>query len=167
MVLSILDEAAEWLQSVGITDQWPASFSASSEWVEEFRDLIRRKSVFIAICEEDAVGCAVLEEHPYGYSIELLWPDGSVEAVMLSRLAVRRSVAAQGAATQLFDWAVDYARSRGKQELRLDCWAGNERLKRYYTEAGFESRGDVESPGFDLSSSGRSYLVSRFSRPAS
>jgi GNAT superfamily N-acetyltransferase len=86
---------------------------------------------------------------------------------MLSRLAVSRSVAGQGVAMRLLDWAVDYARSRGKRELRLDCWAGNERLKRFYTDSGFDARGDVESPGLDLSGGGRSYFVSRFSRSTS
>jgi ribosomal protein S18 acetylase RimI-like enzyme len=38
----------------------------------------------------------------------------------------------------LVEAAVRIARERGVRQLRVDCWAGAERLVRWYEEAGFE-----------------------------
>ena len=165
-MLGVIDDAATWLHSIGVTEQWPASFSARPEWVEEFRDLIRRGCVFLVWRDGSAVGGVVLEEQPYGYAVEKMWPDGAVDAVLLFRLAVRRAVAGTGVARRLLDWALDYTRQRGKNELRLDCWAGNERLKRYYSDAGFEPCGDIEIEEPD-ERGGRTFSVSRFRKAVS
>ena len=93
--------------------------------------------------------------------MEGLWPDGALDAVLLFRLAFRRSVAGQGVAGWLLRWAAAYTRERGKRELRLDCWAGNERLKRYYQDAGFESCGNIEFTTIDAGEE-RTYSCSRF-----
>ncbi len=93
--------------------------------------------------------------------MDKLWPDGAQDAVLLFKLSVRRSVAGQGVARWLLDWAAEHTRQRGKSELRLDCWAGNERLKGYYADAGFESCGDVELTIIDAGET-RTYSCSRF-----
>lgn len=160
-MLSVMDEAAVWLHARGITEQWPASFSERPEWIDSFRSLIERNAVYIVWRQEEAVANVVLEEHPFSRRMAGLWPDGALDAVLLFRLAVRRSVAGQGVADLLLRWAAEYTRERGKSELRLDCWAGNERLKRYYLDAGFESCGDIE---FSTTVAGeeRTYSSSRF-----
>ena len=56
--------------------------------------------------------------------------------------------------------ACEHAALRGAGELRLDCWAGNERLKRYYLDAGFEARGETEVVDED----GSRYWVTRFAK---
>jgi GNAT superfamily N-acetyltransferase len=93
---------------------------------------------------------------------ERVWPEAAPgEALYLHSLAVCRSAAGSGLALQMLDWARARARERGCSELRLDCWAGNERLKRYYLEAGFEPRGDIT-----LAFDGRAFNSSRFARRA-
>jgi GNAT superfamily N-acetyltransferase len=160
-VLGIMDEAAAWLHSVGISEQWPRSFSADHGSVQEWKAFVAAGTVYLGKLDGAAMSSVVLEVHPFSHPVEPTWPDGALDAVLLYRLAVRRSVAGTGVAADLLAWAAGFTRQQGKQELRLDCWAGNTRLKRYYKEAGFEYRGDV-----DLTDSrGRAYSVSRFARP--
>lgn len=153
-VLSVLDEAGAWLHSVGITQQWPRSFSGREGTPETFTDQLHGGIMYVARIEGDAVGTFRLTEND-----ARVWPEAKTgEALYLHSLAVRRSVAGSGVATEMLTWARARAGSLGMQELRLDCWAGNQRLRRYYADAGFESRGErtVEyQPG-------RSFQTARF-----
>jgi GNAT superfamily N-acetyltransferase len=162
-LLAILDEAAAWLHSIGVTEQWPASFSASPQWVAFYESFIAQGKVFLARIDGQPSGSYVLDGPPHRDGTHRVWPGGSDGALMLYQLAVRRKYAGKGVATQMLDWAVGHARRSGLQELRLDCWAGNERLKRYYSDAGFTALSDIEFTESELGR-GRTYCVSRFSR---
>jgi len=153
-VLSVLDEAGAWLHAIGITQQCPLSFSGREGTPETFTDQLNAGIVYLACIDDAAVGTFRLTEHD-----ARVWPEAKTgEALYLHSLAVRRSVAGSGVATEMLTWARARAASLGMQELRLDCWAGNQRLRRYYTDAGFEFRGErtVEyQPG-------RSFQTARF-----
>jgi GNAT superfamily N-acetyltransferase len=136
-VLAVLDDAAAWLQAIGVTGQWPASFSGEPAWVERFRDWAGDGRLFIACDDAGAVvGCFRMM-----LSDRHIWGDDNGSNLYLHSLAVRRAVASAGIGAAMLTWACDYAARAGVAELRLDCWAGNDRLVRYYTDAGFESRG--------------------------
>jgi hypothetical protein len=60
-------------------------------------------------------------------------------------LAVRRGYPGLGAA--LLGWAAESVRDAGRRFVRLDCVAGNPRLRAYYEAAGFAHRGDVAVGG--------------------
>ena len=162
-VLAILDEAATWLHSIGITEQWPSSLSASPEWVASYESFIAQGRVFLGRVDGRPAGSYILDGPPHRDGTERVWPEGSDAALNLYQLAVRREYAGMGLATRMLDWALEHARDSGLQELRLDCWAGNERLKRYYADAGFTALSDIEYTEGELGS-GRTYFVSRFSR---
>jgi GNAT superfamily N-acetyltransferase len=138
-VLGVMDEAAGWLPTVGMGEQWPASFSRDPAWVERFRGWMGQGRVFLARVDDGAaVGCFRLLD-----ADDHMWGDQPARALYLHSLAVRRSAAGQGLGQAMLDWALQHAASTGAEELRLDCWAGNERLKRYYAEAGVEARGET------------------------
>jgi protein-tyrosine phosphatase len=88
-----------------------------------------------------------------------IWPADPVKALYLHSLAVIRPSAAQGVAGQLLSSALEIATNAGVDELRLDCWAGNERLKRYYVGAGFDPRGEIE-----VDDAGSRYRVALFAK---
>ena len=162
-MLGVLDGAAAWLQAIGVSEQWPASFSEDPVWVERFRRWTHDGRVFLA---RDEGGIAVACFRLMDSDVHIWQDDGSEGNVYLHSLAVRREVAGQGITPVIFDWAVQYAVSRGAEELRLDCWAGNERLVRYYEGAGFEPRGtqhvsEGESGVWDM----QEYWVAKFARP--
>ena len=162
VVLSILDEAAAWLQEIGMKEQWPLAVSQDATFLARVTRLVSEGRFYVATAGSEAVGVfnlrdePSLESGPGGYwTLE----DMRQPAVYLFQLAVRRTVAGQGVAAAMLEWAFQAARARDRV-LRLDCWAGNDRLRRYYLDAGFDHLGDVE--GGD--NTGRYYAVSRFER---
>jgi ribosomal protein S18 acetylase RimI-like enzyme len=154
-VLGVLDDAASWLQSIGVTEQWPPSFSADPAWVTRFERWTADGNVYIARDDDgSAVGCFRLM-----LSDDHIWQAQPAKALYLHSLAVTRLSAGQGIARHLLDSALEIARANGVDELRLDCWAGNERLRRYYIDAGFEFRGETE-----VDDDGSRYWVARFAK---
>lgn len=163
-VLAVLDEAAAWLQSIGMREQWPPVVSEDERFLTQVTRLVGEGRFYVASSEGDAVGVFNLRDEPNldgGPSGYWTLEDLKQPAVYLFQLAVRRSVASQGVAASMLQWAFETAQRR-ERTLRLDCWAGNERLRRYYLDAGFQHLGDWE--GSD--STGRFYAVSRFERQA-
>jgi GNAT superfamily N-acetyltransferase len=161
-VLSILDEAAAWLQSIGVTEQWPAVISEDGAWTARLSRLAAEGRMYLAFEDEAAAGTFHLRDKPGPLDGPSAWRPDEVDAkpaVYLFTLAVRRRVARRQVGAAMLDWAFEAARGRGRV-LRLDCWAGNEKLRRFYLDCGFEYRGDVEGAGSD----GRCYEVSRFER---
>lgn len=152
-VLSVLDEAAAWLQARGIR-QWPARFSPS--WID---DAIRQGQTWLA-----ESGGTISATVTLTWS-DPLWNDIGGSAAYLHRMAVRRQ--ASGLGGVILAWAADLARQHGRAALRLDCVASSNRLRAYYQAAGFIHRGDVTvagTPGQRLEK-GPTTLVSRYELP--
>ncbi|HVX42477.1 MAG TPA: GNAT family N-acetyltransferase [Mycobacteriales bacterium] len=149
-VLAVLDEAAGWLRSRGVR-QWPARFDAG--WITP---AITRGETHLVRRDGELAATVTLDWS------DPLWDDRAGEAGYVHRMAVRRSAAGIGGA--LLSWAAETTRRRGRTLLRLDCVAGNDRLRRYYESAGFRHRGDVPvagAPGQRLAT-GNTTIVSRY-----
>ncbi|MET7403130.1 GNAT family N-acetyltransferase [Dactylosporangium sp. NPDC005572] len=149
-VLAVLDRAAARLAAAGIR-QWPERFAA--EWVTP---AVERGETWLVRADGRTAGTVTLDwDDP-------LWSDHPGPAGYLHRMAVERWAA--GAGVSVLGWAARQARTRGAAALRLDCVAGNRRLRAYYEAAGFAHRGDVEvggAPG-QRSTIGDRTLVSRY-----
>ena len=130
-VLSVLDEAADWLRARGIS-QWPARFEAA--WVE---DAIGRGETWLVAVGGEVAGTVTLDW------ADPVWDDGP--AGYVHRMAVRRWAAGLGPC--ILAWAADTARRRDACFLRLDCVRSNERLRAYYEARGFTHRGDAPVGG--------------------
>jgi GNAT superfamily N-acetyltransferase len=161
-VFSVLEEA--WLQLIGMTRQWPTAFSGEEFWAPTIEALTGDGQMYLATVDVDSVGAFHLRDEPELYEIpNQVWPlelrDRPCRYLYL--LAVRRGVARQGVSTAMLDWAFEDARRNGRV-LRLDCWAGNDKLRRFYSGAGFEYLGDVEIND----GAGRTFGCSRFQRAA-
>jgi hypothetical protein len=52
------------------------------------------------------------------------------------------------ASLPLLDEAILVAQRRGKARVRLDCWDGNEFLKRYYRARGFHDLGRAQEADY-------------------
>ena len=71
------------------------------------------------------------------------WPDRPGDnAAYIHRLAVRRKFAGGRVSTALMTWAVDQARSLGRDVLRLDCDADRTSLRAVYERFGFSYHSD-------------------------
>lgn len=132
-VLSVLDEAAARLRGQGIT-QWPARFEPS--WIE---GAIRRGETWL-VEVDGTIGATVTVDWS-----DRVWSDVGGSAAYLHRMAVRRQAAGLGAV--ILAWAARVARQHGRDALRLDCAASNNRLRAYYEAAGFIHRGDATVAG--------------------
>ncbi len=129
-VLSILREAAQWIQAKGI-DQWPADgFSREQTAVR-----VEAGEVYLALRDGEAAGTLQLQR-----SDPFIWGAMPDDALYVHRLAVRRAFAGQGLGHALLRWAEERAAAAGKTYLRLDCMEENEALNRYYRQAGFSLR---------------------------
>lgn len=152
-VLAVLNEAAEWLRSSAVM-QWPARFEAG--WIEP---AVARGQTWMV-----GVGGMLAATVTLDWS-DPLWSDRTGDAGYVHRMAVRRWAAGLGSV--LLSWAADTAREHGRRRLRLDCVAGNARLRAYYAAAGFQHRGDVQvagAPGQRLVG-GELTVVSRYELP--
>ncbi|MFI0238011.1 GNAT family N-acetyltransferase [Streptomyces sp. NPDC016845] len=127
-VLSVLDEAAEWLTARGVS-QWPPRFDPG--WVT---GAITRGETWLVDLAGEAVGTVTLDW------ADPLWDDLAGKAGYVHRLAVRRRAAGVGVVA--LSWARDTAWQHGADALRLDCVRENERLRSYYEAYGFAHRGD-------------------------
>ncbi len=134
---ALYDEAAKWLLECGMT-QWQIGGHTAQN--------LANVEVFVAKETGSLVGgfCFVLP------SLDV-WPDAvHTEAYYLSGLVVARSHAGKGSA--LLAEAEQLVRA---PRFRLDCWAGNEVLKTFYSRAGFTACGTAPE---------QTWLVQRFEK---
>jgi signal transduction histidine kinase/RimJ/RimL family protein N-acetyltransferase len=134
LVMEIIGEAAAWLVARGI-DQWPSP--PNEHWWRRMERYIANGEVYLAYLSGEAMGSLRLTwEDPY-------WPTAAANAGYVHLLAIRNRVHGLKMGTVLLTWAMDESRRRGKQVIRLDCAAGNGRMRRYYEELGFRFCGEV------------------------
>lgn len=136
--IDVMEEIAEWLERRGIK-QWRAgSFRLS---VNYYADSIQRQEVHLAFIGDQLVGTLrVLLREP------IVWPEVADEdGVYVHSLAVRREWAGHGMGHRMLEWAGNRAAFIGRSYVRLDCVTNNEFLRRYYEQAGFAERGEIDA----------------------
>ncbi len=131
-VYDLLEQARQWLiHEKGITRQWPTPIP---------------RDILVCRIEQGLVYVALSGGHTAG-TITILWDDADTwgpqppVAGYAHSLAVDRAWAGGGLGFFLLEEASRIVARAGRQYLRLDCWAGNDTLCRYYEQAGFASRG--------------------------
>jgi len=127
-VLALWLNAAEWLQAKGI-DQWnPAHFS-----LDGADAAIRDSEVWLAELGDEPAGTYLL-----AWTDPFIWGElDNGDSGYIHKLAVRRDLKGRGLGLLLLRHAEEQIAGRGKRFIRLDCMAGNERLNRYYLDAGY------------------------------
>ena len=136
--LDLLEEVADWLAARGIKQWRPGSFRLSAAY---YAESIKRREVHLAFVGDELVGTLrLLLREP------IVWPEVvEDDAVYVYNLAVRRTWADHGLGFRLLEWASNRAAFLGRRCVRLDCVTDNTFLRGYYTQAGFEDRGDIEA----------------------
>ena len=132
-VMDILSEAAAWLKTRGI-DQWPSP--PNEHWHRRMAKAIERGEVYMTSQDLKHAGILRLTwSDPY-------WPDDDLAGYIHS-MAIRNGFHGRGLGRAMLNWAVEQCRDHGRELLRLDCLASNDRLRRYYEKQGFNKRGQV------------------------
>ena len=137
----ILDEASAWLESRGL-ERWPRPIPLTA-----LEATLALGPTYLAWDGPTAVGTFSLYRTDARF-----WGERPAEppgyARYLHKLAIRRSH--PGLGRELVALAARLAREGGAACLRLDCVAGNPAIRAYYEAAGFEYRGQVSGPAFDV-----------------
>ena len=85
-------------------------------------------------------------------SDDLYWPDSTEPALYVHRIAVARSAAAKGTGASVlpdvFRFAAEIAKERGKGLLRLDCDKTRPSLGKIYEGCGFVYHSDIQLPDY-------------------
>jgi GNAT superfamily N-acetyltransferase len=137
VVLGLFDRAVAWLVSQGHTGQW-----GDRPWSE----LPRRRTLAHDWCASDDAWFAEAAGEPVGFlalgdALEHV-PAAEVPEVYVRALVTSRTPAARGAGRALLDHACRVAAQRGVEQVRVDCYAGNDgRLVDFYESCGFVRTG--------------------------
>jgi RimJ/RimL family protein N-acetyltransferase len=129
----LLDEAAAWLVRRGI-HQWPSPYPRAST-----ERAVAGRTLWVGTRDGRPVAAMRLVR-----SDPEVWGDDPLPALYVHVLVVGREPLARGSGPEMLRSAARTAVREGCAVLRLDCWAGNGRLRRYYAEAGFRHVDDIE-----------------------
>ena len=135
--LSLLEEIAEWLDRRGVGQLPPGIHREFSDY---FASSIRAGEVYLAFVDDRLVGSLRLV-HDGG----TVWPDTTDDSLYVENLVVRRQYGGRAIGRQLLLFAERKASLGGSMCIRLDCFANNPVLKKYYEVAGFEPCGEIDA----------------------
>ncbi len=138
--LTILIKAAHALQARGIA-QWTDEQALERDVTV---DIFHHKTylAFLLPDHRRPVATISLRREPSEAWLPFVQP-GEPDSYYIHRFAVDPAHAGQGIGRELLDWtAAESVKNHGDILLRLDCWAGNTRLRRYYAEAGYKYLGE-------------------------
>jgi GNAT superfamily N-acetyltransferase len=132
-VHEILDGAAAWLVARGIR-QWPIPYPR-----EPIERALAERRLWVGGRAGRTVATMRTSRHD-----PPIWGDDAFPALYVHALAARRDPLGRGSGLELLRWAARAAAREGLAAVRLDCVAGNDRLRRYYQQVGFRHVRDVE-----------------------
>ena len=135
--IGLLEEIAEWLESRGLGQVRPGTYR---QFADYFAASIAAEEVYLGLIDDKIAGSFRLV-HDGG----IVWPDADADALYLENLVVRRAWGGRGLGRQLVLWAERETLRLGKTSLRLDCFASNPVLRRYYENAGYEECGEIDA----------------------
>lgn len=144
LIENILFQAATWIKSKG-SKQWSGILGqGNTKDNHDTLSAIKRGEVYFATIEEEPAGMFLMWDHQSEWD-KTLWGNDPSEAFMyLHRLAVLRKYAGQGISQKLIESAIQIAKAKEKQAIRLDCMSEKEYLNQLYKNAGFVFAGKVE-----------------------
>ena len=142
-ILGLIEEASRWLKALG-KDQWAEPWPDREQRDARILKGLANKKTVIVRRGDTAVATVTMAN----WHNPKVWVNGSCtadlteRAVYLHRLVTARKYAGHGLGESLINWAEKYARAKYRaQWTRIDVWATNKDLHRYYEKLGFESCG--------------------------
>ncbi|MEH7884269.1 GNAT family N-acetyltransferase [Bacillus sp. JJ1609] len=138
-VLNVLNKAALDLQNKGI-NQWDYPWNENDAFNQ-----IQSNYLYIVSVDEQLMGTFGIKEINR-LSDCLIDPDSQY----LFQIAILPEYQGKGYGRAIIDWACGYALETNVS-LYLDCWAGNDKLKSFYQENGFNYEGDFPEEDYYIS----------------
>jgi protein-tyrosine phosphatase len=134
------EAAAAWQVAHGII-QWSPGEIALSAVVRQ----ISRGEWWLSTSLDGSVdaGVRLLNRDP------ALWGE-TTDSGFIHGLVVARNATGRHLGSRVLSWAEDHLSRRGHRWARLDCVAGNGRLRRYYRDHGYSECGLLQFPAGSL-----------------
>lgn len=138
IIVELMEDARAWLASSG-SDQWQYA-----PRVDRIQAAVAAGSAWIAESDHRPVATITIDGNadPEFWT----WEDDPDSAMYVHRLVVNRSAAGRELGTALLDWSSRRASAAGLRWQRLDAWASNEDLHRYYQTRGWTHLRTVRLP---------------------
>ncbi|SIS04316.1 Ribosomal protein S18 acetylase RimI [Williamsia sterculiae] len=135
-IVALRDDSARWMLSRGNTGQWqPGEITAA-----DIADQAARGEWHVGEVDGEIVTAVrLIDTDPDFWGVD-------DRAGYVHGLMVDRRFAGHGWGEQLLAWCAPQARARGHDRLRLDCVAGNRRLREFYALQGFREVGESVLP---------------------
>ena len=142
-VLTLLDEAVEWLVARGQTGQWGSTpFSEIDSRVAAAAEWAASGGLRLACEGEEVVGALVIGARPEWVS------PAPVAERYITALVTSRAHAGKDIGGELVHRAIKETRTAGIPLLRVDCWAGAPPLVEWYERQGFRRSGTFTVRGW-------------------
>ena len=145
-LLQLRDEARRWLAARG-SDQWSEAWPDPETMATTIADAIKRGETWCVDGDDGSV-IATLTVNRRAYPG--LWSDDEERqpAIYVHRLIVARSAANRLLGAKLLNEVARCAETQGAKWIRVDVWATNDDLHRYYLRHGFRHVRTVDLPGY-------------------
>jgi len=139
IIVDLLNKVALHLNKKGVK-QW------SYPWDEkEIYEEIESKLIYILIVNNTVIGTFSIKDTDY-VNVPLIKGQNNY----LYRVAISPEYFGKNFGLEMVDYAIKLSRGT-KKSLYLDCWAGNDKLKKFYLDAGFQLLGDVPEEDYMIS----------------
>ena len=144
-LVELLNEVTQWLLSKGIRQwEYPCDEGPLIAQVEAGQVYLAESQGLVGTFSLRVLPPGALEGWRVISGPALPLHDVLADGLYLTRLAVARRYAGHKLGHKLLDRACAIARSRHKSFVYLGCWAGNDKLRAYYQDAGFDLLAEAE-----------------------
>lgn len=139
-VMQLLVQTAEWLRSKG-SKQWNGLLHGEDS--HQTQEAVKRGEVYLFMQGSMLAGMVMLMQQESAWDRGLWGEEGHESSVYLHRLNINREAAGKGLGEAIVRWADAGIHFPGKDRIRLDCIASNEKLNSFYLRCGYEFKGSA------------------------
>ena len=138
-------EIAKTLMAKDNNPQWDDAYPKSTDFTSD----IENKNLFLLESEGIIQGFVTIDQQQSNWYDKIDWPIDKKDAYVIHRLAVKPDY--PGASKQLFDFAINIARTHHVNTVLTDTFSQNKRAQKLFEQYGFVKAGEAEmtTPPFD------------------
>lgn len=141
-IRDLIGQTVKWLESIGST-QWNNLPNVQDDRYLSNSIANGEVIVFRKAGEKTLAGSVILQQQPSDWDRKL-WGESNNNAVYLHRLIVNRQYSNKRLGTDILSWIDHGIQFTGRDRIRLDCIAHNEKLNRFYKQCGFTYMGETD-----------------------
>ncbi|MAU01246.1 MAG: hypothetical protein CL608_29225 [Anaerolineaceae bacterium] len=142
-ILTLFNKTQSWLIEQGYEAQWGIRpFTENPGQIERFKHWLAHGTFYVLRHEGSIVSTLVIGDQAPAYTLAAF--THPPQTLYLEAFATNPAYRGKGIGKMLLQWAEQEAEGKKAERLRLDCWAGNHALRKYYQSAGFQEVGEFQ-----------------------